>query len=207
MRLHTLVLASIIPAASLLSTSQAAIVAFTQRSVWDLYTSSNGASRATEDFNGLSGTFTPALAGSRGGVDWLASAPGGIEVGSAGGTPALSTVDPAALTLRFSGAPVRGIGANVFGIDDAFSVVPVVVRISLFDGTTIVRTMTSTSSFVGVWSTGADITSVEILPLPADGSSTTLFATVDNLTFAVVPAPAAGLVLVAAAAMPRRRRA
>ena len=123
------------------------------------------------------------------------------------GSKALSTVDPVALTLTFSGTPVRGIGANVFGTDAGFAVVPIVVRVTLFDGTSIVRTMSGTDSFLGVWSTGADITSIQVLATPGSGSALAAFATIDNLTFAVVPAPAAFLSLAAAVAAPRRRRA
>ena len=208
MRLHQVILASLLPAASLASSSDAAIIAFSQQSVWELFSNANGTVRATETFDVYaSGTTGPTLAGSVGGVSWLAAAAGGIEVGTVAGSQALSTVDPVALTLTFSGTPVRGIGANVFGTDAGFSVIPIVVRVTLFDGTSIVRTMSGADSFLGVWSTGAGITSIQVLATPVAGSSAVAFPTIDNLTFAVVPAPGAFLALAAAVAAPRRRRA
>jgi hypothetical protein len=208
MRLHQVILASLLPAASLASSSDAAIIAFTQQSVWQLFSSSNGTFQVTETFdNYASGAYAPALSGSAGGVAWTAAALGGIEVGTVAGSKALSTVDPVALTLTFSGTPVQGIGANVFGTDAGFAVVPIVVRVTLFDGTSIVRTMSGADSFLGVWSTGAGITSIQVLATPVAGSSAVAFPTIDNLTFAVVPAPGAFLALAAAVAAPRRRRA
>jgi hypothetical protein len=208
MRLHQVILASLLPAASLASSSDAAIIAFTQQSVWELFSSSNGTVRVTETFDVYaSGPYGPTLSGSAGSVGWTAAALGGIEIGTVAGSQALSTVDPVLLTLTFSGTPVRGIGANVFGTDAGFGVTPIVVRVTLFDGTSIVRTMSAADSFLGVWSTGAGITSIQVLATPVAGSSAVAFPTIDNLTFAVVPAPGAFLALAAAVAAPRRRRA
>lgn len=208
MRLHQVILASLLPAFSIVSGSDAAIIAFSQQSVWDLFTSSSGTIRATETFDVYaSGTSGPSLSGSVGGVSWLAAAAGGVKVGTAAGSQVLSTADQAVLTLAFSGTAVQGVGANVFGTDATFGVVPATIRVTLLDGTSIVRTMSSAGSFLGIWSTGAAISSIQVLSSEASGSGSAAFATVDNLTFAVIPAPATCLVLAAAAAAPRRRRA
>lgn len=206
MRLQPSFLAFLVPALTLSDASDAAIIAFTQRSVWDAFAAANGASRSTETFSSYSGPYLTDLSGTTGGVQWLAEAPGGVEVGTAAGSAALSTIVPSTLTLTFGGASVRGIGTNVFGTDSSFGIVPIVVRFVLSDGTNIVRSMSSATSFVGVWSTGSAITSIQILPETSALSGAVAFATIDDLTFAVIPGPAAGLTIAALAVRPNRRR-
>ena len=207
MRLHQLIPAFLLPAALFASRSDAAIIAFSQQALWDQFTSNNGATLAVESFDAYVGAAAPSLSGPAAGVQWLAAAAGGVRVGTAAGSPALSTTDSAPLVLTFSGTGVRGIGTNVFGTDSGSGIVPLVVRVTLSDGTSIVRTMSSTASFLGVWSTGPDITSILFVPESSASPGALAFATVDNLTFAVIPAPASGIAFAAAAALaPRSRR-
>ena len=75
MRLHQAIQASLLPAAFLVSTSDAAIIAFTQQSVWELFSSSNGTVRVTETFDVYaSGPYGPTLSGSAGSVGWTLAA-------------------------------------------------------------------------------------------------------------------------------------
>jgi hypothetical protein len=186
--------------------ADAAIIAFSQRSVWEAYASVSGASRSTETFDAFSGIYQPQLTGSVGGIGWTATADGGLDVRAAGGTQALSTANPVELLFVFSGTPVHGVGANVFGTDAGRNVLPIVVRLMLSNGTSVVRTVGSATSFVGFWSTDSAITSVRILPEAGGESLAGAFANVDNLTFAAIPGPGTVVLLAAAGVTVRRRR-
>jgi len=206
MRTHQFIATLFLPAVALAHHADAAIIAFSQRSVWEGWASSNGASQSTETFDAFSGIYQPQLAGAVGGVGWTAAAAGGLDVRAAGGTQALSTANPAELLFVFSGVPVQGVGANVFGTDAGRNVLPLVVRLTLSDGTSVVRTVSSTSSFVGLWSTASAITSMRITPQAGGDSLTGSFANVDNLSFAAVPGPGTFALLAAAGMTARRRR-
>lgn len=206
MRTEQLIATLIIPAVSLAHHADAAIIAFSQRSVWEAYASANGASRSTETFDAFSGIYQPQLTGSVGGIAWTATADGGLDVRTAGGTQALSTANPAELLFVFSGTPMHGVGANVFGTDAGRNLLPIAMRLTLSDGTSVVRTVGSTTSFVGFWSTGPAITSMRILPDTGGASLAGAFVNVDNLTFAAVPGPGTIALLAAAGVTGRRRR-
>lgn len=206
MRTDTLIATLILPVASVVHNADAAIIAFTQRPVWELFTTNNGASRSSETFDSYSGLYQPALSGSAGGVNWTAAASGGLDVRAAAGTQSLSTATPGELLIDFSGAPIQGLAANVFGTDASRSVIPIVVRLTLSDGTSIVRTAASATSFVGFWSTGSSITSIRIRPELSGDSLTSAFVNVDDLTFAAIPAPGPVALLAVAGLAARRRR-
>jgi hypothetical protein len=119
--------ASLAATAAIATNSDADIIAFTQKIVWEAFTNSQGAGRSVETFDVYSGFYPSTLTGTSGGVSWSAGASGGLYVGVAAGSSSLSTNNPGALTIDLSGAAVRGIGANVFGTDIDFNVVPSVV--------------------------------------------------------------------------------
>jgi hypothetical protein len=199
--------ASIAATAAIATNSDAGIIAFTQKIVWEAFTNTQGAGRSVETFDAYSGFYPSPLTGTSGGVTWSAGASGGLYVGVAGGSSSLSTNAPGALTIDLSGAAVRGIGANVFGTDIDFNVVPSVVQITLADGTNYFASVSAASNYMAFWSTSASITSITFGASAPAGQTNTVYPTVDNLTFAVVPGPATCLILVAAGACSRRRRA
>jgi hypothetical protein len=199
--------ASIAATAAIATNSDAGIIAFTQKIVWDAFTTTQGAGRSVETFDAYSGFYPSPLTGTSGGVTWSAGASGGLFVGVAGGSSSLSTNAPGALTIDLSGAAVRGIGANVFGTDIDFNVVPSVVQVTLADGTNYFASVSTASNYMAFWSTSAAITSITFGASAPAGQTNTVYPTVDNLTFAVVPGPATCLILVAAGACSRRRRA
>lgn len=198
--------ASIAAAAAIATNSDAGIIAFTQKIVWEAFTNTQGAGRSVETFDAYSGFYPSSLTGTSGGVTWSAGASGGLYVGVAAGSSSLSTNAPGALTIDLSGAAVRGIGANVFGTDIDFNVVPSVVQVTLADGTNYFASVSAASNYMAFWSTSAAITSITFGASAPAGQTNTVYPTVDNLTFAVIPGPATCLILVAAGACSRRRR-
>lgn len=199
--------ASLAATAAIATSSDAGIIAFTQKVVWEAFTNTQGAGRSVETFDAYSGFYPSALTGSSGGVSWSASASGGLFVGVAGGSSSLSTFAPGSMTIDLSGAAVRGIGANVFGTDADFNVVPSVVQVTLADGTNYFASVSAASNYMAFWSTSAAITSITFGASAPSGQSNAVYPTVDNLTFAVIPGPATCLIFVAAGACSRRRRA
>ena len=188
--------------ASITSMSSAAVIVFTNEFVWDTYTAASDLSLVDENFAAYDGFYPTGVSGTIDGVMWSANAAGGIFC--QGGM--LSTNSPAALVLDCAGSGVQGIAGNVFGTDFDFNVVPSIVTMSLADGTSYMGFIDSSSSFIGFYSTTSSITSLTIVAQPFAGSDS-VYATVDNLTFAVVPAPSAlALLGLAGAAMGRRRR-
>lgn len=205
--MNKFVLSSVVASAAIASSSSAAIIVFTNQFVWDNYATANDALMATENFSTYGGFYGSPLTGSLGGVNWSAAASGGIYVGAAGGSNALSTNNPEPMTISFSGAPLTGVAGNIFGTDINFNVVPSIVQLSLQDGTTYIGFVDAATAFVGFYSTGAAITSVTISAQPLPGGTNAVYPTFDNMTFAVVPAPGAlALVGLAGLVGSRRRR-
>jgi hypothetical protein len=200
------VLTSLVAAASVASTSSAAIIVFTNEFVWDSYAAGNDAGLFTENFETYNGFYASPLTGSMGGVNWSANAVGGLYVGAVGSSQALSTNNPVPMTISFSGAPVSGVSGNIYGTDINFNVVPSIVQLSLQDGTSYIGFIDSATAFVGFYSTGAAITAVTISAQPLPGGTNSVYATFDNMTFAVVPAPGAIALLGLAGLAGRRRR-
>ncbi len=165
--------------------ASAAMVTFSNASLWNGFSAAQGASVATENFNSYNGFYLNGLTGTAGGIQWTASAPGELYAGSG----FMSTNSPEAL-LTFTMSPsVQGVAGNFFSTDASFNIIPAIIGVQLADGSAYVGNATSLSDFVGFYSTGASISSISITVagnLPAG----TNFATVDNLYFAV-PAPGA----------------
>ena len=166
--------------------ASAAMVTFTNATLWNGFTVAQGGSVATETFNSYNGFYLNGLTGNAGGIQWTASAPGELYAGL--GYMSTNTAD-ALLTFNLSPS-VQGVAGNFFATDASFNILPAIIGVQLADGSAYVGYAASAADFVGFYSTGAAISSISVSVagnLPA-GSN---FATVDNLYFAVVPAPGA----------------
>ena len=165
--------------------ASAAMVTFTNATLWNGFTVAQGGSVATETFNSYNGFYLNGLTGNAGGIQWTASAPGELYAGSG----SMSTNSPEAL-LTFNLSPsVQGVAGNFFATDANFNILPAIIGVQLSDGSAYIGYAASAADFVGFYSTGAAISSISVSVagnLPAG----TNFATVDNLYFAV-PAPGA----------------
>lgn len=192
-------IAVVVGSAVVAAPAAASVFTFTQQNVWDAYTAFQALTTVTEDFNAISdGTYASPFSGSAGGINWTASAPGGIAVQSG----LFSTQNPTTLSFTFSPG-VQGVGGNFFGRDAGFNPVPSLVQITLSDGSGYIGVTSSASDFVGFYSSGASISSLSI----AVAAGSTVYSTVDNLYFAVpVPAPGAAALVGLAALVNRRRR-
>jgi len=185
------------------STASAAILVFTDQTVYTTNTSSYATSG--EDFGSFADTAsTPSLSGSAGGVSWTGSSAGGVRVVSA----TLGSATATTLTVSFSASGgVYGVSGNFWGTDAGSVIQPSFVTVRLNDGTTYLNYITS-PSFVGFVSTGAAISSIDIEARNGVGAGATwYYANVDNMSFAYVPAPGAFALLgLAGLAGSRRRR-
>jgi hypothetical protein len=101
--------------------------------------------------------------------------------GTAGGSMTLSTNNPTPLTLTFNPG-VTAIGANFFGTDNSFNVIPGTITVTCANGDVYVFSTTSASDFFGVTSNSSLITSVTIGA--ADTTPGDIYITVDNLVIA-----------------------
>ena len=180
--------------------ASAAMVTFTNNTLWSSYSAAQGSSVATETFNSYNGFYLNGLTGNAGGIQWTASAPGELYAGSG----YMSTNSAEAL-LTFNLSPsVQGVGGNFFSTDASFNILPAVIGVTLADGTSYVGFASSPADFIGFYSTGAAISSISISVAGALPAGTN-FATVDNLYFAV-PAPGAFALLGVAGLFGGRRR-
>lgn len=165
--------------------ASAAMVTFTNNTLWSSFSASQGKTVATENFNSYNGFYASGLSGTAGGIQWTATAPGGLYAGLG----YMSTNNAEAL-LTFNLSPsVQGVAGNFFATDASFNILPAIIGVTLADGSSYVGYAASAADFVGFYSTGAAIASISVSVagnLPAG----TNFATVDNLYFAV-PAPGA----------------
>ena len=165
--------------------ASAAMVTFTNNTLWTSFAASQGSAVATETFDSYNGFYLNGLTGNAGGIQWTASAPGELYAGS--GYMSTNSAD-ALLTFTLSPS-VQGVAGNFFATDASFNILPAIIGVQLADGSAYVGNATSLSDFVGFYSTGASISTISITVvgnLPAG----TNFATVNNLYFAV-PAPGA----------------
>ena len=165
--------------------ASAAMVTFSNASLWNGFSAAQGASVATETFDSYNGYLLNGLTGNAGGIQWTASAPGELYAGS--GMMSTNTAD-ALLTFTLSPS-VQGVAGNFFSTDASFNILPAIIGVQLADGSAYVGYAASAADFVGFYSTGASISTISMTvagSLPAG----TNFATVDNLYFAV-PAPGA----------------
>jgi hypothetical protein len=191
-------------AVMLTQASSAAMVTFTNSTLWNYFATNSGASTLSENFNAYSGFYAGGASGTVGGVQWQASAPGGIVAGSG-----YMATQAGGAVLTFTMAPsVQGVAGNFFASDGSpnFNALPAIIAVTLSDGSSYIGFAGSAADFVGFYSTGASISSVAVsVSGPALAGS--YYATTDNLYFAVVPAPGAvALIAVAGLVGSRRRR-
>jgi hypothetical protein len=197
---HLKALAAVVACSAIVSSTQAAFITFGNQTLWNQFVTGNGWQVATETFSGVTdGFYAGSYSGSVSGVNWTGSATSGIY--AQGGL--FSTNNPETLDFVFSPG-VQGVGGNIFGTDISFNVVPCIIQVTLADGSSYVNFATSSTDFVGFYSTGAAIASMSI-QTTATGSGS-VYATVDNLYFTVVPAPGSIALLAVAGLTSRGRR-
>jgi len=169
------------------SIASGAVVVINSRATWDVYVAFQGATVATEDFESFADGFAVSVSRTVGGTTWTASATNGIFFGDVNVPPVhqvISTTN-SQTTLNFTFAPgVQGIGGEMFGTDNEFSVVLALITVTLADGTSYVNDPSTATAFVGFYSNGAAISSLSVTT-----ATPGTYATVDNLYFATVPAP------------------
>jgi hypothetical protein len=168
------------------STNYTSLSAFTTAAVTAGLTISS-----TETFNSYNGYYESPLGSNFGAgtPTWTASATGGLFCQSG----LFSTNNPVALTFTFSPG-VTGFGANFFGTDNAFNVIPGTITVTYLNGSTTSFSSTSANDFFGVTSNSSLITSVTIGVM--DSTPGDIYTTVDNLVIAtgtITPAVALGL--------------
>ena len=184
--------------AMLASSASAAIATYSQFSLWGQDVVAAGASVATETFNSYNGYYASPLTGSVGGINWSATAPGGLFCQ----TGYFSTNNPVSATFTFAPG-VMSVGANIFGTDSNFNIVAARITVTLADGFSYIASTSVPTDFVGFISNGAAIST---LTMSAVGSGN-VYVTSDNMYFGVVPAPgAAALIGLAGLVASRRRR-
>ena len=187
--------------AMLASSASAAIATYSQSLLWGQDVVAAGASVATETFNLYNGYYASPLTGSGGGINWTATATGGLFFQ----TGYFSTNNPVAATFTFAPG-VMAVGANIFGTDSNFNIVAARITVTLADGSFYTASTSGVTGFVGFIST---ISAISSLTMNAVGSGN-VYVTADNLYFGVggvVPAPGAvALIGLAGLVASRRRR-
>ena len=183
--------------AMLASSASAAIATYSNFSYWQQDVVAAGASVATETFNSYNGYYASPLTGSVGGINWSATATGGLFCQ----TGYFSTNNPVAATFTFAPG-VMSVGANIFGTDSNFNIVAARITVTLADGSSYIASATGPTDFVGFISNGVAISS---LTMNAVGSGN-VYVTADNLYFGVVPAPGSVALLACAGLSATRRR-
>ena len=183
--------------AMLASSASAAIATYSNFSYWQQDVVAAGASVATESFNSYNGYYASPLTGSVGGINWSATATGGLFCQ----TGYFSTNNPVAATFTFAPG-VMSVGANIFGTDSNFNIVAARITVTLADGSSYIASATGPTDFVGFISNGVAISS---LTMNAVGSGN-VYVTADNLYFGVVPAPGSVALLACAGLSATRRR-
>jgi hypothetical protein len=184
--------------AMLASVASAAIGTYSQFSLWGQDVVASGSSVGTETFNSYGTSYYASpLTGSVGGINWSATAIGGIFCS----TGYFSTNNP--VTATFTIAPgVMAVGANIFGTDSNFNIVAARITVTLADGSSYIASTSVPTDFVGFISNGAAIST---LTMNAVGSGN-VYVTADNMYFGVVPAPGAVALLACAGLSATRRR-
>ena len=189
--------------AMLASSASAAIATYSQFSLWGQDVVASGSSVGTETFNSYNGYYASPLTGSVGGINWSATAPGGLFCQ----TGYFSTNNPVSATFTFAPG-VMSVGANIFGTDSNFNIVAARITVTLADGFSYIASTSVPTDFVGFISNGAAISSLTMNAVGAPGSN--VYVTADNMYFGVVgvvPAPGAvALIGLAGLVASRRRR-
>ena len=185
--------------AMITSGASAAIATYSNFSFWQQDVVAAGSSVATETFNSYQGFYYSPLRGSVGGINWSATAAGGLFCDSG----YFSTNNPVTATFTFTPG-VMSVGANIFGTDSTFNLVAARITVTLADGSSYIASTTGPTDFVGFISNGAAISSLTMAA--SDTAPGDIYVTADNMYFGVVPAPGALALLAAAGLCATRRR-
>ena len=183
----------------------AAITTYSNFIYWGEDVVAAGETVATETFNSYNGFYASPLTGSTGGINWSATATGGLYCDSSQGF--FSTNNPVAATFTFAPG-VMSVGANIFGTDSSFNIVQAKITVTLADGSSYIARSNGPADFVGFISNGAAISSLTMNAVATAGSTSYVYVTADNMYFGVtaIPAPGAAALLGLAALVSRRRR-
>jgi len=183
--------------------ASAAIVVTDNSGIWNAQVAAGGMSVETETFNAIAnGFYDSPFGGSTASVAWSASAVGGLYVLNG----VFSTSDPTTLSFTFSPG-VRAVAGNFFGTDVNFNNATVLFTVELSNGTAFEGIAASPDSFTGFRSTIAaeTISSLTVTVVNTPGWDT-VYPSVDNLYFGVIPAPSAFALLGAAGLVGFSRR-
>ena len=189
--------------AMLASGASAAIATYSQSLLWGQDVVAAGASVGTETFNLYNGYYASPLTGSGGGINWTATATGGLFFQ----TGYFSTNNPVAATFTFAPG-VMAVGANIFGTNSNFDIVAARITVSLADGSSYIASTSGATDFVGFISIGFNgnpPVAISSLTMAAAGSGN-VYVTADNMYFGVVPAPGSVALLACAGLSATRRR-
>ncbi|MEY4809767.1 MAG: hypothetical protein RI986_105 [Planctomycetota bacterium] len=185
--------------AMLASGASAAIATYSSLSFWQQDVVASGSTVATETFNAYNSYYPSPLTGSTGGINWSATAVGGLFCQSG----YFSTNNPVSATFTFAPG-VMSVGANIFGSDASFNLLPARITVTLADGSSYIASTTGPSDFVGFISNTAAISSLTMAAShTAPGA---IYVTADNMYFGVVPAPGSLALLASAGLAATRRR-
>ena len=179
------------------SSVSAAITTYSNLAYWGEDVVAAGESVAIETFNSYNGFYSNPLTGSVGGINWSATATGGLFCQ----TGYFSTNNPVPATFTFAPG-VMSVGANIFGTNSNFDILPARITVTLADGSSYIASTSVPTDFVGFISNGAAISS---LTMNAVGSGN-VYVTADNMYFGVVPAPGSVALLACAGLSATRRR-
>jgi hypothetical protein len=185
--------------AMLASGASAAVATYSNFSFWQEDVVAAGTSVATETFNSYSGFYASPLTGSTGGINWSATATGGLYCNAG----SFSTNNPVTATFTFAPG-VMSVGANIFGTDINFNVIPARITVTLADGSSYIASTSGPTDFVGFISNGAAISSLTMAA--SDTAPGDIYVTADNMYFGVVPAPGSLALLASAGLSATRRR-
>ena len=188
----------------LASAAVAGVTVTSSQMLWNLRVINGGQTVGTETFNSYpDGYIDGSISGTLGNTFWTASADYDQGLNVQGGM--LSTSNPF-ITLAFTFSPgVRAVAGNIFGTDYFFNIVPTIVNVTLSDGTAYEGFTTSSSDFIGFYSSTANISSLSITVADPAGVGA-VYSTIDNLYLAI-PSPGAAALIGLAGLASRRRRA
>ena len=188
--------------ASFVQLAPAAVEFFSNQSLWNSYSASQGASVSSETFNDLSGYYASPVSGTAGSTTWTASAPQGLF--AIAGT--LLSNAPETMTFSFSGG-VQGVSAFLFATDPIQGAGSSIMEVTLADGTAYIGyQIYGLNESLGLYSSGAAITGLTISAVTYPGGPTLVWPTVDTMYFATIPAPGAFALLGLAGLVGRRNR-
>jgi hypothetical protein len=188
------------------SSVSAEITTYSDFIYWGEDVVASGKTVATETFNSYNGLYASPLTGSAGGINWSATAVGGLYCDGLNGW--FSTNNPVAATFTFAPG-VMSVGANIFGTEDSsFNIVQAKITVTLADGSSYVARSNGPTEFVGFISDGAAISSLTMNAVATAGSTSNVYVTANNMYFGVtvIPAPGAAALIGLAALVSRRRR-